>query len=70
MKQIRILADFAFAHRGYARREYRAGEIVDADDPDLIEVAVREGWARAADAPEPKAKKGAPENKARGGAES
>lgn len=66
--KLKILADFAFAHHGYERREYRAGDVVDAGDPELVEVAVREGWARAADSPGPKAKKGAPENKARGGA--
>ena len=64
--KLKIVEDFAFAHRGYDRREYRAGEVVDATDPELVEVAVREGWARSADAPEPKAKKGAPENKVRG----
>lgn len=67
--KLKILIDFPFAHRGYDRREYRAGEVVESDDADLIEVAVREGWARAAEGPESKAKKGAPENKARGGAE-
>lgn len=64
--KLKILEDFAFAHRGYERREYTAGEVVEADDPELVDVSVREGWARSADAPEPKAKKGAPENKARG----
>jgi hypothetical protein len=68
MKQMKILSDFAFAHRGYQVREYRAGEVVDADDAEFVEVSVREGWARSADLPEAKAKKGAPENKSKGGA--
>lgn len=78
MKKIEILSDFAFAHHGYERREYRTGEVVETDDPDLLEIAVREGWARptdtpaeetaADDVPSAKAKKSAPENKARGGA--
>ena len=64
--QLKIKRDFAFAHRGVERREYVAGEVIEAEDADLIEVAVREGWAAQADQPEGKAKKAAPENKAKG----
>lgn len=66
--KLRIVFDFAFAHHGYDVKQYTAGDVIDAEDPELVEIAVREGWASDADAPEPqtKAKKGAPENKARG----
>lgn len=64
--KLKITQDFAFAHRGVERREYVAGEVIEVDDQELIEVATREGWATPADQPEEKAKKRAPENKAKG----
>lgn len=48
--QIRITKNFAFAHRGVDVRNYAAGDVVDADDPQLLEVALAEGWAQAMDA--------------------
>lgn len=64
--KLKITVDFAFAHRGVDVRQYTAGDSIDADDPELIEIATREGWATSADQPEEKAKKRAPENKAKG----
>ncbi len=66
MMKLKITVEFDFAHRGVDVRKYPAGEVIEADDPELIEIATREGWAVPADQPEGKAKKGAPENKAKG----
>jgi hypothetical protein len=63
---LKIKADFAFAHRGVEFKTYTAGEVVETDDAQLIEIAIAEGWAVDADQPESKAKKGAPENKSVG----
>lgn len=63
--KLKIAKDFTFCHKGYERRDYVEGEVVEADDEELIAVATREGWAVDADAPPPenKGKGGAPENK-------
>lgn len=66
--KLKIKQDFAFAHRGCDVRHYEAGQEIEADDADLIEVAVREGWAVSAAQSEGKARKAAPENKSKGGA--
>lgn len=36
---------FSWAHRGVEIVQYEAGQVIDTEDPDLIEVAIREGWA-------------------------
>jgi hypothetical protein len=66
--KLKITKAFQFAHRGVEVREYSEDAIVEADDADLVEISVREGWAVPADQAddEKKAKKGAPENKAKG----
>jgi len=64
--KLKIKSTFLFAHRGVEVREYSEGSVVEADDPELIAVATSEGWAAPADQPEGKAKKAAPENKAKG----
>jgi hypothetical protein len=78
--KLTIKKDFPFAHKGYERREYTEGEVVESDDADFIAVSIKEGWAEeekeseqsgdsgSADSAEKKAKGGAPENKAKGGA--
>jgi hypothetical protein len=65
--KLKIKQDFAFAHRGVDVRHYEAGQEIESDDADLIEVAIREGWAVNSVQPEGKARKGAPENKSTGG---
>jgi hypothetical protein len=66
--KLKIKVDFAFGHRGVDVRHYAAGDVVDTDDADMIEIATREGWATDADQPESKARKAAPENKSKGAA--
>jgi hypothetical protein len=63
---LKIKTEFVFAHRGVELKTYTAGEVVETNDEQLIEVAIAEGWAVDADQPESKAKKGAPENKSGG----
>lgn len=64
--KLEITKDFAFAHGGNRVVQYMAGQSVETDDPELVEVATAEGWAKVAgddSAPRRKALKGAPENK-------
>jgi hypothetical protein len=64
--QLKIIKDFAFAHRGVEVRSYAAGETIETDDAELITVATAEGWIEDPKADKPpsnKARKAAPENK-------
>lgn len=61
--------DMPYFHKGYDRQDYTAGQVVETEDEEFAEVAIREGWATTEEAAEkaPKGKKasaGAPENKA------
>ena len=65
-----IIQDFTYWHKGCSRAEYTAGQEVDADDQEMIAVALAEGWAtdgapkeKASKPPSNKAHKAAPENK-------
>lgn len=57
--KLHITKTFSFAHGGHRVVQYEAGQEVDADDQELIDVATTEGWAESAE----KAKAAAPENK-------
>ena len=68
--KLTITKDFTYWHKGCNRADYAAGQEVDADDQEMIAVAVAEGWAtdgapkeKAAKPPSNKAHKAAPENK-------
>ena len=68
--KLTITKDFTYWHKGCNRADYVAGQEVDADDQEMIAVAVAEGWAtvgapkeKAAKPPSTKAQKAAPENK-------
>lgn len=64
--QLKIIKDFDFAHRGVEIRSYTAGETIETDDAEFIEVATAEGWIEGLKADKPavnKARKAAPENK-------
>lgn len=43
---------FSWAHRGVDIEEFEEGEQFQADDSELIDVAIREGWATPADGEE------------------
>lgn len=57
MVKLKIVKDFPFAHDGIRVEQYLAGTQIDTEDPELVKVAVAEGWAK-------KVKGDAPENKA------
>lgn len=72
--QFKVKKTFKGAIRGCYVREFQAGEVVEIDDPQLVDVALAEGWiAVVAEvplggkskgaAPRNKAVPGAPENK-------
>lgn len=56
MHKLKILQDFPYFHRGYDRKDYVKGDIVETDDDEFAAVAVAEKWAE-------KAKGSARENK-------
>lgn len=63
--QIKFVQGFAFAHRGVEVKQYEAGAVVDATDAELVDVALREGWAQPLQAPERAALPSAPERKSK-----
>lgn len=65
--KLTAIKDFNWAHAGVRVEEFAKGAVIETDDPDLIEVATREGWAKAPSKPVAvKAVVAAPENKAEG----
>ena len=59
---------FSWAHRGVEVEQFEAGQVIDTENQDLIEVATAEGWAdpegEKSDKPaQNKAQKSAPETK-------
>lgn len=63
--KLKAKKNFSWAHRGCDVVDYAAGEIIETDDADLIEVATREDWVEGGkkQPAEDKAQKSAPENK-------
>ncbi len=62
--ELKAKTAFSWAHRGVEVKHYEAGQVIDTDDQDLIDVATAEGWVEKASKPaESKARKSAPENK-------
>lgn len=62
--KLKIVQDFLYFHGGCNRVDYAAGQDVETDDAEMVDVAVANGWAKKADKPaENKAHKAAPENK-------
>jgi hypothetical protein len=57
--QLKAKKDFSWAHKGCVVEHFKAGQVIESDDSELVSVSVREGWAE-----EVKAHKHAPENKA------
>lgn len=52
--QIKVIKTFLWAHQGIYVKEYAEGTEVDADDADMVEVALAEGWATEDDEDKPK----------------
>lgn len=68
--KLTITKDFTYWHKGCNRADYVAGQEVDADDQEMIAVALAEGWVtdgapkeKASKPASNKAHKAAPENK-------
>ena len=68
--KLTITEDFTYWHKGCNRADYVAGQEVETDDQEMIDVAVAEGWAtdgapkeKASKTASNKAHKAAPENK-------
>lgn len=66
--KLKATKDFSWAHRGVRVEAFKAGQVFDTDDADLINVAKAEGWAKPASgkedgAGESKSAGAAPENK-------
>ncbi|MBU1816426.1 MAG: hypothetical protein KKB08_06680, partial [Gammaproteobacteria bacterium] len=62
--------DFTYWHGGCRRADYEAGRVIEADDAEMVAVALAEGWAtdgapkeKASKPASNKAHKAAPENK-------
>ena len=45
MPKFKVLKDFAYFHRGHDRVDYKAGDVIDTDDEEMIEVAIIQQWA-------------------------
>jgi hypothetical protein len=50
------LKNFSWAHEGVRIEEFEKEQVIETDDEDLIEVAVREKWVKAASKAEGKSK--------------
>jgi hypothetical protein len=62
--KLKINKTFDFAHRGVEIKTYHEGTEVEADDGELIEVALAEKWAtKARESRDNKAHGNSPENK-------
>ena len=68
--KLTITKDFTYWHKGCNRADYVAGQEVETDDQEMIDVALAEGWAtdgapkeKASKPASTKAHKAAPENK-------
>lgn len=59
--KLKIIKDFAFAHRGCDVVQYQAGTEVETDDQELIDVALAEKWASKARQPRDSKATDAPE---------
>ena len=43
--KFKVLKDFTYFHHGYERVDYEAGDVIDTDDEEMIEVAIAQQWA-------------------------
>ena len=50
--------DFTYFHRGYDRADYKAGEVIETDDEEMIEVAIDQQWAEIKGEQQEPAKRG------------
>ena len=50
--------DFTYFHRGYDRADYKAGDEIDTDDEEMIEVVISQQWAEFEGDQQSKVKRG------------
>ena len=55
---LKVKQDFTYFHRGYERSDYKAGDVIDTDDEEMIEVAIAQQWAEIEGNPNSSAKRG------------
>ena len=48
-----VKKDFTYYHKGYNRRDYVVGDVIDIDDEEMIEVAISQQWIEPEDKPKP-----------------
>ena len=53
MPKFKVLKDFPYFHGGYSRVDYKAGEVVDIDDEEMIEASLDQQWIEPEDKPKP-----------------
>ena len=58
MPIFKVLKDFTYFHKGYDRADYKAGDVIDIDDEEMIEVAIAQQWAEIEGNPNSSAKRG------------
>lgn len=72
--KLTAITNFSWTHRGVELEHFEAGQVIETEDQDLIDVSATEGWAeaesdesaeaqKAAKPAQNKAHKAAPENK-------
>ena len=48
-----VKKDFTYYHKGYDRRDYAAGDVIDTDDEEMIEVAINQQWIESEEKQKP-----------------
>ena len=48
-----VKKDFTYYHKGYDRRDYAAGDVIDIDDEEMIEVAINQQWIESEEKQKP-----------------
>ena len=53
MPKFKVLKDFPYFHGGYARADYKTGEVIETDDEEMIEASLDQQWIEPEDKPKP-----------------
>ena len=48
-----VKKDFTYYHKGYDRRDYAAGDVIDIDDEEMIDVAINQQWIESEEKQKP-----------------
>lgn len=55
---LKVKQDFTYFHRGYDRTDYKAGDVINTDDEEMIEVVISQQWAEFEGDQQSKVKRG------------